>query len=59
MPYEKETRVWLSLLWHCQIHGDMERGIRAARHALNSDPRNATAYVLLSNIYAEAGTREA
>ncbi|KAJ7526566.1 hypothetical protein O6H91_16G012500 [Diphasiastrum complanatum] len=55
MPLESKARVWLCLLGACRIYGDVERGARAASHAIKLDPENAAPYVLLSNIYAAAG----
>eukprot|EP00249_Psilotum_nudum_P023089 c28744_g7_i1 orf=1-690(+) len=46
---------WMILLGACRIHGDMERGKRAAERALELDPYNAAPYVVLSNIYSSAG----
>lgn len=55
MPHEKIALAWLSLLSACRIHGDVERGVRAASHCFEFDQHNATPYVMLSNIYASAG----
>ncbi|KAJ7545313.1 hypothetical protein O6H91_09G114700 [Diphasiastrum complanatum] len=55
MPFESEARVWLNLLGACRVHGDVERGIRAASHVFAMDPENPTPYVLLSNLIASAG----
>ncbi|KAJ7521907.1 hypothetical protein O6H91_19G073900 [Diphasiastrum complanatum] len=54
LPYKDDARVWLSLLGACRIHGDVERGIRAATQIFKLDPENAATYVLLSNTYAAA-----
>ncbi|KAJ7551471.1 hypothetical protein O6H91_06G016700 [Diphasiastrum complanatum] len=55
-PLENKAKLWLCLLGACRLHGDVERGLRAASNVLTLDPANAVAYVLLSNIYAEADT---
>ncbi|KAJ7538024.1 hypothetical protein O6H91_11G031500 [Diphasiastrum complanatum] len=55
MPFRDEATVWLCLLGACRIHGDVERGLRAASHIVQLDPENASPYVLLSSIYAAAG----
>ncbi|KAJ7567538.1 hypothetical protein O6H91_02G151800 [Diphasiastrum complanatum] len=55
MPTEPGVSVWRALLGACRIHGNLEMGEDAANHVLGLDPKNESAYVLLSNIYA-AGT---
>ncbi|KAJ7521878.1 hypothetical protein O6H91_19G072600 [Diphasiastrum complanatum] len=47
--------MWMTLLGACRVHGDVERGRRAAICVLELEPRNAAAYVVMSNIYAAAG----
>ncbi|KAJ7533971.1 hypothetical protein O6H91_13G073700 [Diphasiastrum complanatum] len=54
MPIENAS-VWLCLLGACRVHGDVERGVRAANRVIKLDPENAAPYVLLSNILAAAG----
>ncbi|KAJ7560384.1 hypothetical protein O6H91_04G126900 [Diphasiastrum complanatum] len=55
MPFKPDAMVWMTLLGVCRIHGDVERGQHAADRLLELDSLNAAAYVVLSNIYAEAG----
>jgi pentatricopeptide repeat protein len=55
MPIEPDAIVWRSLLGACRIHNNLELGEHAAAHLFELDPKNASPYVLLSNIYAAAG----
>lgn len=52
MPVEPDVVAWKAFLGACRTHGDMERGKRAAEHAIKLDPKISAPYVLLSNIYA-------
>ncbi len=47
--------VWRALLGACRIHGNTEMGERIAKQVVELDPGNTAGYVLLSNIYANAG----
>eukprot|EP00249_Psilotum_nudum_P023637 c28944_g12_i1 orf=1-576(+) len=55
MPLEPDAGAWMSLLGACSVHGDVERGVRAAQHIFDLDPKNDASFVLLSNIYSAAG----
>ncbi|XP_042489682.1 LOW QUALITY PROTEIN: pentatricopeptide repeat-containing protein At3g02330, mitochondrial-like [Macadamia integrifolia] len=55
MPFEADAVIWRTLLSVCQIHRNVEVAEQAARSILELDPQDSAAYVLLSNIYAEAG----
>ncbi len=46
-----------ALLSTCRIHGNVEMTECAAKRILELQPENASAYVLLSIIYAAAGNR--
>ncbi len=46
-----------ALLSTCRIHGNVEMAECAAKRILELQPENASAYVLLSTIYAGAGNR--
>ncbi|RWR95072.1 pentatricopeptide repeat-containing protein, chloroplastic isoform X1 [Cinnamomum micranthum f. kanehirae] len=46
---------WSSLLGACRIHGDVKLGEIAARSLIDLEPKVASHYILLSNIYASAG----
>eukprot|EP01018_Ginkgo_biloba_P013167 Gb_21056 [translate_table: standard] len=55
MPMEPDVVVWSCLLGACRIHSNISLGERVAELLFMLDPKNATPYVLLSNIYAAAG----
>ncbi|KAJ7518827.1 hypothetical protein O6H91_20G010100 [Diphasiastrum complanatum] len=40
MPFRNVARAWLYLLAACRLHGDVERGVRAADHVFKLDPDN-------------------
>ncbi|KAJ7517202.1 hypothetical protein O6H91_21G014300 [Diphasiastrum complanatum] len=55
MPFEPSAVVWMALLSACKTYGDLDRGRRAAEHAVRLDPLNDAPYIMLSNMYAAAG----
>eukprot|EP01018_Ginkgo_biloba_P001657 Gb_20195 [translate_table: standard] len=55
MPMKPDANVWRSLLGACRVHNNIELGEHVAKHLFELDPKNATTYVLLSNMYAAAG----
>jgi hypothetical protein len=57
LPCKPHVAAWMSLLGACRIHGNVEMGERVAKLVLELEPENAAAYVLLSNIFAAAGSR--
>ncbi|CAM6128797.1 unnamed protein product [Calypogeia fissa] len=58
MPVEPNVVTWGALLGACRTYGNVELGELAAEELLKLDPNDTSAYVLLSNIYAEAGKWE-
>ncbi|XP_057860968.1 pentatricopeptide repeat-containing protein At3g63370, chloroplastic-like [Cryptomeria japonica] len=56
MPIKPEVIVWMSLLGSCKSHKNIGLGLFAATFLTEMDPENAVPYVLLSDIYAEAGS---
>ncbi|XP_051128920.1 pentatricopeptide repeat-containing protein At3g57430, chloroplastic [Andrographis paniculata] len=50
-----KTGAWSSLLGACKIHQNVELGEKSAHNLLQLEPKVASHYVLLSNIYASAG----
>ncbi|KAF6165167.1 hypothetical protein GIB67_000751 [Kingdonia uniflora] len=55
MPCEADAVIWRTLLNVCKIYGNIEVAERAASSLLQLDPQDSATYILLSNIYAEAG----
>jgi pentatricopeptide repeat protein len=55
MSCEADTVIWGALLTVCKNHGSIEIAERAAVEMLKLDPSNHGVYVVLSNLYAEAG----
>ncbi|RLM58490.1 pentatricopeptide repeat-containing protein [Panicum miliaceum] len=55
MKCKADTMIWGALLTACKNHGDVEIGERVVVEMLKLDPSNHGVYVVLSNLYAEAG----
>ncbi|KAG0484198.1 hypothetical protein HPP92_008113 [Vanilla planifolia] len=55
MPFDPGAIGWASLLGACRTHNNLELGAWAAEKLLEKDPSNASAYVMLANIYASSG----
>ncbi|KAI3929708.1 hypothetical protein MKX01_025876 [Papaver californicum] len=55
MPYEPDEIMLTSILSSCKVHKNKELGIKTANQLFKMDLRNGGAYVMLSNLYAEAG----
>ncbi|XP_076922189.1 pentatricopeptide repeat-containing protein At4g33990-like [Bidens hawaiensis] len=55
MPLQPDASVWGALLGACRIYGIADLGKVASDKLLEVDPDNVGYYVLLSNIYANAG----
>jgi pentatricopeptide repeat protein len=58
MPVEPDVATWGALLGACRSYGNVEFGELAAKERVKLEPENASAYVLLSNIYAAAAKWE-
>ncbi len=54
---EPNVITWMTLLGACRTYKDVERAERIAQNIMELDPRNASVYVLLSNIYAQSGNK--
>ncbi|XP_077210553.1 pentatricopeptide repeat (PPR) superfamily protein [Tasmannia lanceolata] len=52
---QPSASVFASLLGACRYHNNAELGEQMAKRLLESDPKNPTALVILSNIFAEQG----
>ncbi|CAN6454589.1 unnamed protein product [Victoria cruziana] len=57
MPFEPHAAVWGALLGASRTHANIRLAMVAAHHLLRLEPRSATAYVVLSNIYSIAGRK--
>lgn len=55
MPFEADDVIWRTLLSICKLQGNVEMAEKAASSLLKLDPQDSSAYILLSNIYADAG----
>ncbi|KAJ7533112.1 hypothetical protein O6H91_13G033800 [Diphasiastrum complanatum] len=55
MPCPPDVSICMTLLGACRTHGNLEIAEHISEQILALDPENASGYVLLSNIYAEAG----
>ncbi|KAI3457862.1 hypothetical protein Pfo_014525 [Paulownia fortunei] len=55
MPMTPGASVWGALLGACRLHRNVDLAEHACNHLLEIEPENHGAYVLLSNIYANAG----
>ncbi|XP_048236130.1 putative pentatricopeptide repeat-containing protein At3g13770, mitochondrial [Ricinus communis] len=55
MTVEKDEGLWSSLLGACRIHKRIDLAEKAAKSLLELQPQNPGNYILLSNIYANAG----
>lgn len=55
MPFKSSVVGWTSLLSACKSHGGVDCGRRCFSNIVTVEPDNASAYVLLSSIYASAG----
>ncbi|PHT92101.1 Pentatricopeptide repeat-containing protein, mitochondrial [Capsicum annuum] len=58
MKVKPDFVIWGSLLAACRMHKNVELGEISASHLFELDPTNCGYYVLLSNIYADAGRWE-
>ncbi|KAJ1262138.1 hypothetical protein BS78_09G084700 [Paspalum vaginatum] len=55
MPCKADALVWKTLLGACRTYDNMEIGEIAANHVIELEPQDPAPYVLLSNLYADAG----
>lgn len=57
-PFQSNIVGWKSLLFNCRKKGDVELGERCFCHVTSLDSKDPASYVLMSNIYANAGMWE-
>ncbi|KAI3872868.1 hypothetical protein MKW92_038441 [Papaver armeniacum] len=55
MPIEPNAAVWGSLLGACRIHSNLRLAEYAAGYLFDLEPQNSGNYILLANIYSQAG----
>ncbi|KAK4722530.1 hypothetical protein R3W88_012763 [Solanum pinnatisectum] len=55
MPIEPDADVWGALLGACRIHGNLEMAEYVADRLFDFNPQAFPFYILMKNIYAEAG----
>ncbi|ESQ27602.1 hypothetical protein EUTSA_v10018358mg [Eutrema salsugineum] len=58
MPVKPMTSVWGALLNACRIHKEVDLAEEIAEKFFSMEPDESSVYVLLSNIYADAGMWE-
>ncbi|OVA06125.1 Pentatricopeptide repeat [Macleaya cordata] len=59
MPFEPDDIMLTSVLNSCKIHGNQELAEKVADRLFNMELRDAGPYVMMSNIYSEAGNWDA
>ncbi|KAK8523385.1 hypothetical protein V6N12_047905 [Hibiscus sabdariffa] len=55
MPLKPNVGIWQTLLSACKVHGNLQLGKEVGKNLLTLDGENPVNYVMISNIYAEAG----
>ncbi|KAJ8751762.1 hypothetical protein K2173_025943 [Erythroxylum novogranatense] len=55
MPLKPNVGIWQTLLSSCRVHGDLDIGREVSNILLNLDGNNPVNYVIVSNMYADAG----
>ncbi|ESQ48463.1 hypothetical protein EUTSA_v10022068mg [Eutrema salsugineum] len=55
MPVKPNVGIWQTLLSGCRLHGDIKLGDEVGKILLRIDGKNPANYVIVSNLYGEAG----
>lgn len=55
MPLKPNVGIWQTLLSACRVHGELEIGREVGNKLLSLDGDNTVNYVMMSNIFADAG----
>lgn len=58
MQMQPDLAMWLGLLGACRVHGNVDLGKLSYDHAVRIQPKQAAAYVLMSNMYVDAGMQD-
>lgn len=58
MPMKPDIVIWGALLGACKTHGNVKIGKQILKQLLESEPHSSGVYVLLSNLYSDAGRWE-
>ena len=58
MPSSNYLAVWIALLGSCRKWGNVKLGKLAFHQAIQLDDNIAAAYIVMANIYSEAGMQE-
>ncbi|KAK2969662.1 hypothetical protein RJ640_025839 [Escallonia rubra] len=58
MPMSPDVGVLIALLGACKIHGNIKLGEQIGKKVIELEPHNSGRYLLLANIYANAGRWE-
>ena len=58
MPMRANTTVWLCVLAACRIHGNLDLAKEVLNRAESLLSKQPSLYVLLSNLYVEAGLHD-
>ncbi|KAK8567665.1 hypothetical protein V6N13_105621 [Hibiscus sabdariffa] len=59
MPFEPDKEIWGAVLSACRLHNNVELAQVAAEALMRLEPESSAAYILLYNMYAEAGQWDA